>query len=172
MSEAKLVATDAGFTSFVVNFQAFINDTTGGNRDIANLQTIANGDAKAGKESDPTRFDALLPGSGVVGTALAAKYKSFCGDLYGAISGMGKTLNGISADMIDAKGKLHNGETDALTAAQVMSLLSDVLGAGRPCLPSTRPARVADAHRRWGRGTSSTGGTPPDAETGKPGGPV
>ncbi len=124
-----LKATDEGFRAFALRFDDYIA-ATGSNPEILNLQTIGLG--TGGIPGDGT-YNALLAGNGkgfVPAGLLADRYKAFCGALYTAISGTGKTLHDISVDLQMAKETLHNGEQEALTEAQFMTLLADVLGGG------------------------------------------
>lgn len=139
----KLVATDKGFDDFAQRFAAFIQDTSN-NPFIMNLQQYSGTGTTGGRNGDGT-YSALLAGSkdGLpLAGSLSDKYHALCSALYGAIHGFGENLSQIRVDLHNAKDTLNNGETDALTAAQVLQLLQNVLGGGSSTPPPLPPPKA------------------------------
>lgn len=127
----KLVATDAGIATFAKQMDAMVQDMLS-NPDIVQLGVLAKGTTTAHVGAP---YHALLVGNGgtfAPATTLQTQFQNFCTAVSGTFTGMQTSLTTIRADLENAGTILHNADTDAITTAQMLSLLSNVLGGGNP----------------------------------------
>jgi hypothetical protein len=99
----------------------------------ANKAVIAvDGFANAG--GGLAEFSKLLPGEGRLDSAkaLQARFTSLCVSLRTELDALGKTMKDISVDLQAAHTKLRNGADEALSAADMMSVLEGVIGGVTP----------------------------------------
>jgi hypothetical protein len=84
-------------------------------------------------------YSKLLPGEGRLDSAknLQARFTSLCVSLRTELNALGKTMKDISVDLQGAHTKLGNGADEALSAAEMMSVLDGVIGGG--VKPPVRP---------------------------------
>ncbi|GJF33001.1 hypothetical protein KNE206_57010 [Kitasatospora sp. NE20-6] len=90
----------------------------------------------------PGSYSALLPGGGPLGSAkgLQSAFKTFCLQLESQLKAFESQMSRMAIDLQMAQSKLQNGADEALTSAQMMWLLNDVmqtLGGGPTTTTST-----------------------------------
>lgn len=109
----------------------FIRDLRA-NLAIAAVNGFADAGDKGGLGGMPGEYTKLLPGGGTLtsAAALQSRFKSLCVSLQTELKTLDTRMTNISVDLQTAQLKLQNGEDEALSAAQMMQVLDNVVGSG------------------------------------------
>jgi hypothetical protein len=118
---------------------SFITDAGTGpiTKRLAEFVTAA-GSGK-GVSGDYTKLMTGVPASFPNAGTLTGDFTKFCTDLQAQIKALETSMRGIRKDLKRAQSVLQNGEDEALSEAQLMSLVSDLFGTGGLTPPQAPP---------------------------------
>ncbi|MBB4926035.1 hypothetical protein [Kitasatospora kifunensis] len=132
--------TDDSVKDFVAKLQVFIDEPT----NSAALKQLrawvpAGQTGPSTTEYNPgAAYTSILPGNTSAFPAantVAGAFFTYLSQVKGAIDGLQTTVGNLQSDLQNASLALNNGNDDAITQAQMLQLLNDVLNGGGTTTP-------------------------------------
>jgi hypothetical protein len=140
--------TDTSVKDFVTKLQAFIDEPSN-SAALKKLRAWVPSGQTAASTTEylvGSAYTRILPGVTADASAFPAAvtvsntFFTYLSQVQGAIDGLQKTVGDLQADLRNASLALNNGNDDAITQAQMLELLNDVLGGGGTTPPAPPPA--------------------------------